>query len=211
MAVDRGDGTYTTRSAYKRFSGSFSSPGAKTVRDTLSCSCGGIFLAQGPKPQSMSSDRLPTGASVTTSSGRIGLHRSKPEHAHGSIFRIRLPVFDTGRRHHLPLVPGDGVYAARQEFRPSRSTLRHRKHHGVPILGNRPGGACWRAGTKSRYMCRRRPTAERLRRPERAALRFMDRIPHRRSYSRGPRSSRRGRSCGRKVLIGSSMRFDIRG
>lgn len=39
-----GDATYTTTSAYKRFSGSFSSPGVKTVRDTLSCGCGGIFL-----------------------------------------------------------------------------------------------------------------------------------------------------------------------
>ena len=41
-----GDATYATRSAFKLFSGSFSTPGTKTVRDTLSCSCGSIFLAQ---------------------------------------------------------------------------------------------------------------------------------------------------------------------
>ena len=41
-----GGATYNTSSANKQFSGSFSSPGTKTVRDTLSCSCGGIFLAQ---------------------------------------------------------------------------------------------------------------------------------------------------------------------
>ena len=41
-----GDATYATSSAFKLFSGSFSTPGTKTVRDTLSCSCGSIFLAQ---------------------------------------------------------------------------------------------------------------------------------------------------------------------
>jgi hypothetical protein len=41
-----GSGTYTTVTPYKQFSGYYTTPGTKTVRDTLRCSCGNIFLAQ---------------------------------------------------------------------------------------------------------------------------------------------------------------------
>ena len=66
-----GGATYNTSSANKQFSGSFSSPGTKTVRDTLSCSCGGIFLAHAATTVDIIGP-VPTSASVTTPAGRIG-------------------------------------------------------------------------------------------------------------------------------------------
>jgi YD repeat-containing protein len=41
-----GPGTFWSPFAYAQFSGSYSTPGTKTVQDTLQCACGGIFLAQ---------------------------------------------------------------------------------------------------------------------------------------------------------------------
>jgi YD repeat-containing protein len=41
-----GPGTFWSPFAYAQFSGSYSTPGTKTVQDTLTCSCGNIFLAQ---------------------------------------------------------------------------------------------------------------------------------------------------------------------
>ena len=68
-----GDATYSTSSAYKQFSGSFSSPGTKTVRDTLSCSCGGIFLGLDEESVCVEPPYLPPIQSVPPTSTYVSL------------------------------------------------------------------------------------------------------------------------------------------
>lgn len=66
-----GGGTYYTATPDTGFSGSYSTPGAKTVQDTLTCGCGGIFMAQAQTTVQVIGP-TPTGASVTTSAGVVG-------------------------------------------------------------------------------------------------------------------------------------------